>query len=158
MRTIVSLALVAACIATAALADDPVPRAAANGEITPDWSRRPEARDFARNYPEAALESGISGIVILCCTPREDRTIDCASALDWPRGHGFAEAAETISERFRISEETATLYRETPNAWMQVEIRMNVMGRQRQFEPHFQTIRDATQTLCMPAANSSEVS
>lgn len=155
MRWTASLALIAACVVTVALAQDAPPSVAANGKLTPHWEQRPVARDFARHYPSTALNNDMSGIAILCCAPNDDGRLACRHAFEWPREYGFGDAAVAIAARFRMSEDSVALYRATPGAWLQIPITMMVQGRHERFTPHFERVRAATETLCMPAADGS---
>ncbi|MBL8548420.1 MAG: energy transducer TonB [Hyphomonadaceae bacterium] len=69
----------------------------------PTWLERPNARDFARYYPERALERERTGRVVLDCVVAADGRIGCGVASEDPTGWGFGEAAVRISRSFRMS-------------------------------------------------------
>lgn len=77
----------------------PVPSVIRNAE----WLQRPNARDFARYYPERALERGQTGRVNLACLVAADGRISCSVTSEDPPGWGFGEAAVQISRHFRMS-------------------------------------------------------
>lgn len=80
-----------------------------NGQRQTPWIEMPEARDFFRYYPRAAMRRDIEGYASLICTIMPDRRLDCIVAEETPAGHGFGDAALSISERFRLSEDAVTL-------------------------------------------------
>ncbi len=67
-----------------------------------NWVREPSARDFARYYPENALENGISGRVTLDCLIAQNGRLDCSVVHETPGGHGFGRAAMSISRQVRV--------------------------------------------------------
>jgi protein TonB len=69
----------------------------------PTWIERPSGRDFARYYPERALERERQGRVILDCVVASDGRISCSVSSEDPTGWGFGEAAQRISRHFRMS-------------------------------------------------------
>ena len=72
----------------------------------PQWIERPNGRDFAREYPERALERERSGRVVLDCVVGSSGRISCSVASEDPSGWGFGDAAIRISRRFRMSPQT----------------------------------------------------
>jgi TonB family protein len=67
-----------------------------------NWIREPNARDFARYYPEDALDEGQSGRVVLDCIVASNGRLNCSIADESPSGYGFGEAAIRISRQARI--------------------------------------------------------
>lgn len=67
-----------------------------------EWIRAPSARDFARYYPDRALEEGQSGRVVLDCTAEASGRLNCSVAEESPRGFRFGQAALAISRQVRI--------------------------------------------------------
>jgi TonB family protein len=67
-----------------------------------DWIRAPSARDFARYFPDRALEQGRSGRVVLDCTAEASGRLDCSVSEESPRGLRFGEAALAISRQVRL--------------------------------------------------------
>lgn len=70
------------------------------------WLERPNARDFARYYPEAAYQANVSGRAVLDCIVTADGRIACTVASEEPAGYGFGEAALRISTHFRMALQT----------------------------------------------------
>jgi TonB family protein len=66
------------------------------------WVRAPGARDFARHYPERALEQEQSGRVVLDCVASASGSLSCSIAEEDPRGWGFGAAAMSIARQARI--------------------------------------------------------
>lgn len=66
------------------------------------WIREPNARDFARFYPSRALDNGVSGRVTLDCVIGGSGRLDCSVASETPSGHGFGQAALSISRQLRV--------------------------------------------------------
>jgi len=67
-----------------------------------NWIREPNARDFARYFPDEALEKGQSGNVVLDCTIGGSGRLDCSVASESPPGFGFGRAALNISRQLRV--------------------------------------------------------
>jgi TonB family protein len=82
---------------------DEAPPSAAGAELRGySWIRAPSARDFARYYPDRALENGRSGRVVLDCIADSGGRLDCSVAEENPRGYRFGEAALAISRQVRL--------------------------------------------------------
>ncbi len=73
----------------------------------PDWSRRPDANDFARYYPDRALRMEVNGRVsISCSVTANGRLDDCNVTSEEPSNYGFGTAALRMSRLFRMRPET----------------------------------------------------
>lgn len=89
------------------VAVDPPPAPPTPSVITnPRWLERPDARDFARYYPDRALEREQEGRVTLDCVVAADGRIACTVTSEEPAGWGFGEAALRISRFFRMAPAT----------------------------------------------------
>ena len=69
------------------------------------WVREPNARDFARFYPNRALDQGRSGRVVLDCVASARGALDCSVVEESPPGWGFGDAALGIARQARIAPE-----------------------------------------------------
>jgi TonB family protein len=79
----------------------PAPRGALGvGDV--NWIREPSARDFARYFPDEALDAGRSGNVTLSCIIGGGGRLACSVASESPGGYGFGEAAIGISRQLRV--------------------------------------------------------
>ena len=108
------------------VAVDPPPAPPTPSVITnPSWLERPNARDFARYYPERALERGQEGRVSLACIVGADGRIACTVTSEDPQGWGFGEAALRISRHFRMAPATRDGV-PTSGGRVNVPIRFNV--------------------------------
>jgi TonB family protein len=67
------------------------------------WIREPNSRDFARSFPQRALDSGQSGRVTLDCEIRGNGRLDCSVGNESPPGYGFGRAALNISRQLRVA-------------------------------------------------------
>ncbi len=67
-----------------------------------NWVRAPNARDFARFYPNSALDNGLSGNVTLDCIVGGGGRLACSVANESPGGYGFGRAAISISRQLRV--------------------------------------------------------
>jgi protein TonB len=101
----------------------PVPEVITN----PQWVRRPSGRDFAREYPERALEREREGRVVLACVVAADGTINCNVASEEPEGWGFGQAALRISRSFQMAPMTVD-GRPTGGGRVSVPIRFQLGG------------------------------
>jgi len=66
------------------------------------WVREPSARDFARYFPDDALDEGQSGNVTLSCIVGGSGRLACSVASESPSGYGFGNAAIGISRQLRV--------------------------------------------------------
>lgn len=80
---------------------EPVCPAASNDETAasaPSWSIPPAPR--ASDFPQAALDEGLSGVALVQCVARADgRLTDCQVVEETPAGYGFGESAIRIVQR-----------------------------------------------------------
>jgi TonB family protein len=67
-----------------------------------NWIREPNARDFARYYPDRALDDGQSGSVTLDCLIGGNGRLSCSVVNESPTGYGFGRAAMNISRQVRV--------------------------------------------------------
>lgn len=108
MRHIAVAALIVACLAGTALAQDAQPAepnaSATTVPVQLNYLRRPNARAFAVNYPRRALHDGIAGTAVMCCTILSDGHLDCTAPFEWPTGYGFGEATLRIAPDFVIAD------------------------------------------------------
>ncbi len=66
------------------------------------WAREPNARDFARFFPNRALDQRQSGNVTLSCIIGGSGRLACSIASESPTGYGFGQAAIGISRQLRV--------------------------------------------------------
>ncbi|MGQ0531655.1 MAG: hypothetical protein ACT4OF_03065 [Caulobacteraceae bacterium] len=99
-------------MATAALAQDEptAPEAPSENLFRPQLVRNPDAA-FSGYMPQRALERRIAGSVLLCCTPRADRSLSCEVAFEAPEGLGFGDAGRNMVESLMLTEESYAEYR-----------------------------------------------
>lgn len=145
MRWTVSFTVILLCIGAAFAQDAPT-----DGRFMPQWEERPSGQDFARNYPNSALHEGHPGYAVLCCTPRQDRRLDCRVGFEWPEGRRFGEASLRVAERFRLTPESLAAFTADPNAWLQVPIRWQMSPAPREWPQISQRISEGTRGLCAP--------
>jgi hypothetical protein len=138
--------VIAACVAGAALAQDEAPP-----RFEPQWEERPSARDFARHMPRDLVENGVASVVHLCCTPRDDRRLDCRVAFEWPQQRGFGDASLRIARGFRLTPDSQAAFRADANAWLQIPFVFQPSHPPREFEGISQRIGERTRGLCAPA-------
>ena len=67
-----------------------------------NWERAPNARDFARYFPDRAIDAGVSGTVTLDCIIGGGGRLACSVAGESPDGYGFGRAAINISRQLRV--------------------------------------------------------
>lgn len=67
-----------------------------------NWIRQPNARDFARYFPDRALDAGQSGNVTLSCIIGGSGRLACSVVSESPGGYGFGDAALGISRQLRV--------------------------------------------------------
>ena len=125
--------------ATTALAQQAQP------PMTYRWDQQADARAFARNYPDRALQENLSGAAVMCCTVNPDRTLNCLTPLEWPAGYGFGEATLAISREFRLSEASYAEISNDPNHLIRRTIRWLVPSGSSEIPAEF---REAAATAC----------
>ena len=114
------------------------------------WDRQPDARDFARRYPNSAHD--VSGAAVMCCSVNEDRTLNCTVPFEWPRGSGFADATLSLSREFRLSEQSYAEVRGTERAQIRRVIRWVMAPGSPELDAAFARISAQTQAICDEAA------
>ncbi len=67
------------------------------------WEAMPDARDFARHYPDRARSRGINAAVTINCIVNEEHGLDCEVTAEDPLGMGFGDATLQIAREFRIA-------------------------------------------------------
>jgi hypothetical protein len=67
------------------------------------WITRPTGADFARYYPERALEVRRPGEIIMICVVAEDGALTCAVGHENPSGWGFGQAGLRLAQHFRMA-------------------------------------------------------
>ena len=65
------------------------------------FTQRPTARRIFELYPQRPLRQGHSGRVMLDCTVLATLALDCAVAVETPRGEGFGRAALAAAQTYR---------------------------------------------------------
>ncbi len=162
---VVLLAIVAAAATFAASAQDRPPAVLEGVEVqaaipeepfTPEWDRRPTGNDFARHYPSAALDRRVPGLAQLCCTPREDRTLDCRVGVAWPSEYPFDRASLAVAERFRMTPESYAAFQATPGAWLQLPIHWRHVSTGAEFDAIAAQIRERARGVCRPQPQTSQ--
>ena len=69
----------------------------------PDWIGKPGGADVARNFPERAMASGLSGKATLQCRVSSQGGLEACEVEDeMPVGRGFREAALHLAALFRM--------------------------------------------------------
>lgn len=69
----------------------------------PEFLQRPNAQDFAQNYPSQAADQAVEGRATIECHVRLDTTLDCSVIAESPASWGFGDAALAIARSFRVS-------------------------------------------------------
>lgn len=72
----------------------------------PTFLQRPSGRDFARYFPERALQRGESGRVVLDCVVAADGRVGCNVLEESPAGWGFGDASLRAAQHFRVAPAT----------------------------------------------------
>src|SRR5262245_27991732 len=99
MRWLAVIAVVSLGVVAAAAAQE------APARWEPQWEQRPSARDFANTIPDSVVLDGVTGAVQLCCTPREDRRLECRVAFETPQNRSFGSASLRVARLFRLTPE-----------------------------------------------------
>jgi hypothetical protein len=148
MRLVLIAAIVFASVAGASVAQDSPPPA-----FVYRWERQPAAHDFARRYPNSAHD--VSGAAVMCCSVKEDRTLDCTVPFEWPQGSGFAAATLSLSREFRLSEASYAEVQGTERARIRRMIRWVMAPGSPELDAAFARISSQTQAICQEAEAAS---
>lgn len=120
------LAITLAATAGVAMAQREQPARVEDGRFRPEWERLPS--NFSRYYPQAAQDAEIPGMATLCCVPRDDRSLECRVAEEFPEGMGFGEATLRTASELRMSLASYEAYQADPGNWMQFTTRWVLPG------------------------------
>jgi len=90
------------------------------------WVREPNARDFARHFPQRALDNGQSGEVTLDCQIGGNGRLNCSIGSESPAGYGFGRAALNISRQLRVA---STLPDGSPAAGRELRLPLSFRAR-----------------------------
>lgn len=156
MKRVPLIAILLLCGGGAALAQVESPP-----EVTfrATYDRRPDGEDFASNYPGRAADTAMPGITVLCCTPNDNQTLACNTAIEWPRDQGFGAASLKMSERYRLTKESFDHFRSNPEERVEVRINWNFNPIPKQYEDAYRTadarIRESTKGICKTTAPTS---
>lgn len=89
------------------VAVDPPPAPPTPSVLTnPVWLEQPNARDFARYYPDRARERDMEGRATVECIVNVDGRLSCTVTSEDPPGWGFGEATLQAARHFRVSPQT----------------------------------------------------
>ena len=76
--------------------------------VAPDWIAKPGPDAFSKHYPQAAIERGLSGSVLLQCAVAASGSVrDCAVISETPPGVGFGKAGRELAPYFRMRPQTS---------------------------------------------------
>jgi hypothetical protein len=146
MRWIVTLAIIVLCVAGGAFAqDEPL---AETRSFIPVFE--PRSDHGGRAYPRRALEERVAGIVHLCCRAREDRSLDCDAAVEWPANRGFAGAALTLIREAKLTQDSYGDLQSRAQHSFRMPIRWQVSPAPEALEEAARQIEEQTQDLCGP--------
>ncbi|WP_340646457.1 TonB family protein [Phenylobacterium sp.] len=74
---------------------------------SPNWLRKPGAREFARFYPDGAMRRNLEGGATLACLVGGDGAVSaCQVVAESPDNAGFGQAALKLAPYFRMSPQT----------------------------------------------------
>jgi protein TonB len=67
------------------------------------FTQRPTTRRIAELYPDRALQNGVGGRVEMDCAVMPSLALNCSVASETPAGQGFAHAALSAAQSYRVS-------------------------------------------------------
>jgi periplasmic protein TonB len=70
------------------------------------WVEQPGAQDFARWYPQRALDANVGGRVTIDCLVGAEGRLSCTVVSEEPLDYGFGDATLAISREFRLAPQT----------------------------------------------------
>jgi protein TonB len=74
----------------------------------PDWTRRPDADDLTRYYPERAQRMSQNGSATMTCVVTATGTLqECSVVSETPADFGFGDAALKMAKLFKMRPQTA---------------------------------------------------
>lgn len=110
------------------VAVDPPPAPPSSVVMTgTSWEERPSGQDYARLYPQRAMDAGVSGRVTLDCLVDGNGSLSCAVLSEEPPGYGFGDATIRLSRNFRMAPRT-TDGRSTAGGRVRIPITWRISG------------------------------
>ncbi len=101
-------------------------------------------------YPLGALRRGMSGLAILCCDARADRSMDCRIAFDWPSGQHFGDASRGFVQDLRLLPESYAELQARPSHRFAMPVLWSVDPRPSQLDELAVRARRDTTDVCGP--------
>lgn len=144
-----ALLVLAMAASGVALAQD----TATSRRFIPEWAQTPTSYDCWGNYPRSARGNSVTAVVQMCCTPREDRRLNCQVAFEVPENRHFGEATLRIARRFRLTRESYAAYQSYPNAWLQLPVLWEPILPAENREEFLVAVNQRTRGLCAPASD-----
>ena len=89
----------------------------------PEFEAQPTQGDYIANYPRQALRENVSGIAVLCCDERGDRSLDCAVNLEWPEERGFGAASLVAARAYRLTPQSHADLAARPGVKVRLSVR-----------------------------------
>jgi hypothetical protein len=152
MRSLAAAVFVIALMASASIAQEteettaPVAMPTATA-FQPAYEPRTHGGPM-RNFPPRTLDRGISGVAHLCCAPREDGTLDCNVALEWPDRSGFGQAALRMAEPMRLTPDSVAQYQALAVTAIQIPVEFRVLPLRDEVGAALDLIASRAQNLC----------
>jgi hypothetical protein len=111
MRYLACTGILLLCLAGAALAqEDIAPPPAAETRFVPAYEQRVGHPLQVPLVPTRVLDRLISGSSLVCCTPRADRSLECAVVFEAPEREGMGGMALAIMETRQLTEASFAEY------------------------------------------------
>ncbi len=144
------LLLLAFAMSGVALAQDAPPQ---SHRFIPEWAQTPTSYDCWGNYPRSARGNSVTGVVQMCCTPLENRRLDCRVAFETPEDRHFGETTLRVARRFRLTPQSYAAYRADPNVWLQLPVLWEPILPAENREEFLAAVNHRTRGLCAPPAD-----
>ena len=86
----------------------------------------------------------------MCCQARTDRTLACEVGVEWPRGHGFAEASQRLVQSMKLSQASVDQLHARSATTFRMPIRWQIAPVPQALDDAETRIDASTADLCGP--------
>lgn len=113
-----------------------------------EFERRTDGQRVARVLPSQMLDRGVSGVAHLCCSPRQDRSLDCEVAFEWPERRRFGETALEVAEGMYLTPASLEEYQTQPGRLVHIPVEFRLLPVRREVAEALEGIAARSQNLC----------
>lgn len=153
MRLIAVAALIAACLAGAAIAQE----SGIYDSSRVQWEREPDIRAAFRRYmPDRAAQQEVSGAAHVCCTVDRHRRLACVTARETLEGYGFGESTARVMRLYQMTEASYAEWQANPLPIAR-SMSWHFGAPNAQHDAQFAQFREESRGACLPSATPAPI-